>query len=327
MEIEIRTGLSPEKETLWLGFLKDRGLFPEEIPETVFFLWENGTLLGTASLSGDLIRHFAVDPAHRGEDLSARLLTAIRSFAFERNVPRLYLLTKPENERVFRSLLFEPVAETPSAVFMESPGGGLSELLSPFSSLPKGKNGVIVLNADPFTLGHRALIEKAAALCDAVFVFVLSEEKGRFSASDRLSMVKAGIADLPHVFVLPTGRYLVSAATFPTYFLKDKADGQKAACELDIAVFSQKIAPALGITVRFLGSEPFDPVTAQYNEALQKELPKSGVSVSVIPRAEKDGKPISAKTVRALLDQNDLSAAFSLLPESTAAYLKTLLSD
>lgn len=327
MEITVRQGLSPAEETVWKNFLRAQDLFPENTPETVFFLWEEETLLGTASLSGDLITNFAVDPAHRGEDLSARLLTAIRAFAFERDISRLFLLTKPENQRLFSGLLFEPIAETSSAVFMESPGGGLAELLAPFSHRAFGKTGAIVMNGDPFTLGHRALIEKAAAQCDAVFVFVLSEEKGLFSADRRLSMAKAATADLPHVTVLPTGRYLVSAATFPTYFLKDRADGLFAACSMDIAVFSQKIAPALGITVRYLGTEPSDKVTALYNEALQRELPQAGIAVSVLPREEKDGKPICAKTVRTLLEQKNYAAAFSLLPKTVVPILKPLLRD
>lgn len=320
MEVTSYHRLSNEQESLWRGFLQKQGLFPGELPETVFFLTDGDTLIGTASLSGDLIAYFAVDPARRGEDLAAVLLTAIRNHAFRNGFERLFLLTKPENRRLFAGLLFEPVAETSSAVFMESPGGGIAELLS---NAPKasGKVGSIVMNADPFTLGHRFLIETAAKECDFVFVFVLSEEKSFFSAEDRLSMVKKGVSDLPNVFVLPTKRYLVSAATFPTYFLKDRQKATEAFCDMDIAVFLEKFVPALSISVRYLGTEPSDPVTDAYNAALLKALPENGVAVRLVERKTADGDPVSAKTVRRLLAQKEFVKATALLPESTVSYL------
>lgn len=321
MEVTSYHRLSAEQESLWREFLQKQELFPGDMPETVFFLADGDALIGTASLSGDLIEYFAVDPARRGEDLAAVLLTAIRNYAFKSGTERLTLLTKPENRRLFAGLLFEPVAETPFAVFMESPGGGIDKLLS---GAPKvsGKIGSIVMNADPFTLGHRFLIETAAKECDFVFVFVLSEEKSFFSAKDRLSMVKEGVSDLPNVFVLPTGRYLVSAATFPTYFLKDRRNVTEAFCDMDIAVFLEKFVPTLSISVRYLGTEPFDPVTAAYNAALLEALPKAGVAVRLVERKTADGEPVSAKAVRRLLAQKEFAKAAALLPESTVFYLK-----
>ena len=322
MELSVFSSFSPAEEARWRDFLAAEGLFPAAVPAMVFSLFEGKDLVATLSLSGDLLLYFAVRKDHRGEDLIAPLLTAAKKEAFSNGVRRLYLVTKPENRRLFSGLLFSPVAESKTALLMESPGGGLSELLEK-APPPNGAVGAAILNADPFTLGHRALVEKAAALCDTLYLFVLSEEQSRFSAADRLEMVRRGVADLPGVFVLPTGRYLVSAATFPSYFLKNRADAPKAAAELDIAVFCQKIAPALGITRRFLGSEPADRTTAAYNTALLEALPKAGVSVTVFERETKNGVPISAKTVRALLDEGNFAAAAALLPESTVNYLKT----
>lgn len=61
---------------------------------------------------------------------------------------------------------------------------------------------------------------------------------------------------------------MISSATFPTYFLKQEEDATAMQCALDCTVFAQCIAPPLHIRTRFVGQEPLDPVTAQYNAAM-----------------------------------------------------------
>ena len=177
------------------------------------------------------------------------------------------------------------------------------------------------MHCNPFTLGHRYLVESAAGECDHLYVFVLSEEGGMFSASDRMEMVKAGTADLPNVTVLPTGPYLISSATFPSYFLKDKENLPAIQCRLDIEVFTRYFAPRLGITHRFVGSEPFSPSTAMYNAALAEHLPPAGIRVKELPRLEKDGLAVSARAVRALLEEGRKTEAALRLPQTTVEIL------
>ena len=134
-------------------------------------------------------------------------------------------------------------------------------------------------------------------------------------------MVKAGTADLPNVTVLPTGPYLISSATFPTYFLKEQAKIQDAQCELDVAIFAKYHAPKFGITKRYVGTEPFCGVTAHYNSVLEKLLPEHGITLCQIPRLESGNTPISASTVRELLTAGNREAIADLVPKSTYDYL------
>ena len=173
------------------------------------------------------------------------------------------------------------------------------------------------MNCDPFTCGHQQLITTASQQCEWVYVFVLSEDKGFFSAENRLEMVKQGTKHLSNVTVLPTGPYLISAATFPTYFLKDDTTVGAAQCQLDIAVFSKYYIPHFGITKRFVGEEPFCPITRQYNEALKSNLP---IPVIEIPRFEINGTAVSAGAVRKLLKSGNSEAAAALVPETTVAF-------
>ena len=152
-----------------------------------------------------------------------------------------------------------------------------------------------------------------------MYVFVLSEDKSYFSAKDRLEMVKRGTRDLKNVTVLPTGPYLISSATFPTYFLKEREKATQIQCLLDIEIFAKYYAPKFNITRRYVGTEPLSPMTNQYNQALRESLPGKGIALREISRLETDNAPISATTVRSCLQNAD--ALRSLVPETTMAYL------
>ena len=137
-----------------------------------------------------------------------------------------------------------------------------------------------------------------------------------------LALVKAGTAHLANVTVLPSGPYMISAATFPTYFLPDRDSADAVRCGLDVEIFAGHIAPALGITRRYVGSEPFSAMTAQYNRALADALPPRGVALVEIPRLEQGGAAVSASRVRALLRAGELAAVRDLVPPTTYEYLE-----
>lgn len=314
MDLEIISFPSGARLVELAAFLSTQGLSLDEPPEFSVLMRVRGAIAATASLCGDVIKYFAVDFEHRGGGTSGALLTEIRKHAFQSGIFRLYLVTKPENRSLFEGLLFGEVAAAKSSVLMESPPGGVDEFLSTVRcSNAAPPIGAIVMNANPFTKGHRYLIEKAAAECGFVYVFVLSEDKSAFSAAERLAMVRRGSADLANVAVLPTGRYLVSAATFPTYFLKDKSKAAQAFCDLDVAVFANRFVPALGITRRYVGTEPLCPTTAAYNAAMAAALPAAGCELVTVPRLEIAGSPVSASRVRALLTEGKTAEAEELM--------------
>jgi [citrate (pro-3S)-lyase] ligase len=190
----------------------------------------------------------------------------------------------------------------------------------------KGIIGAIVMNCNPFTNGHRYLIEQACTQCDYLYVFVVEEDKSYFSFKDRFMLVKAGTSDISNVGVLPGGKFIISSITLPGYFTKESDIYQKIDASQDLNIFVDSIAPALNITKRFVGEEPLDPVTNQYNHAMHEILPKSGITVVEIPRKNStDGNPISASRVRKALKSADFEIISHLVPDSTLEYLKTQL--
>ena len=184
------------------------------------------------------------------------------------------------------------------------------------------KIGSIVMNCNPFTLGHRYLIEYAAQQVDYLYIFVVEEDKSLFKFEDRIELVKAGTAHLENVKVLPSGQFIISSRTFTEYFEKEKLEGAKIDTSLDVETFGSQIAPCLDITVRFVGEEPLDPVTAQYNQSMKEILPKYGVELHEIPRKEIDCEVISASRVRKLLEEKNWDGIKKLVPETTYAFLE-----
>lgn len=285
-------------------------------------LEEDGEIIATASLDGTTLKCIAVSPLHQGEDLTARLITELRREAFSRGHDHLMLFTKPGNRMLFQPFGFYPVIRTADCLLMESKRDGLASYLNNLKRVDGDRIGAIVANCNPFTLGHRYLVEQAAQQCDQLHLFILSERKSAFPPETRMELARAGCADLKHVHIHPTGPYLVSSATFPSYFIKDKARVDGVYCDLDIRIFAEKIAPALGITHRFAGTEPHCPVTRFYNEQMKARLPDYGISLVEIPRREEGGTAISASRVRALLKENKLDQIRPLVPETTFEYLK-----
>ena len=323
MDIELTPRPAGKKYDSWAAFLRRAGLTPDEGVETTALIWEDGDLIACGSRQDNVLKCIAVDPMHQGEGLTATLLTQLRQDAMAAGHRHLFLYTKPRNKAMFSSLFFYPVAGTGDVLLMENKKNGVREFVAGLDAPnTDGVIGAVVMNCNPFTRGHRYLIETAARECDWLYVFVLSEDKSEFPAADRLALVKAGTADLPNVTVHPTGPYLISSATFPTYFLKDQSQFETIHCRLDIEVFTSYFVPKFGITRRYVGSEPLSPVTNQYNEALARHLPEKGVELRLLQRVENGQGPISASAVRALLHTGQPERLKTLVPETTFAYLK-----
>lgn len=177
--------------------------------------------------------------------------------------------------------------------------------------------GVVVMNCNPFTLGHRYLIEQAAKQVERLFVMVVREDCSLFAYAERKAMVEQGVAHLENVTVIDGSEYAISQATFPTYFLKRLDDAADTQMLLDLDLFRRHIAPALGATVRFVGTEPTDRLTRRYNQLMHEVL----ADVREIVRLEKEGNAVSASRVRKAMEQGDMSTIRQLVPPITLPYI------
>lgn len=311
-------------------------------------------ILAGGGLDGNIIKCVAVSESARSEGLMNILVSRLIVIAREEGRDSVKAFTKPENEGIFKSLGFALIASSPNAILMENGRGGLPVYRKYLESLARpGRNGAIVMNANPFTKGHRYLVEQAASQVDNLYVIVVKEDRSRFPYVERKAMIEAGCAGLDNVVVCEGSDYAISAATFPTYFLKKLDDATDTQIALDLDLFVNHIAQPLGVTVRFAGSEPEDALTRRYNELMAEILP--GTSVAVvrqdhqpdpelvkgsalrqarrpidfveIPRLEQKGKPLSATSLRRALDKGGFKEAMEYIPESTVPYLVADLAE
>lgn len=112
---------------------------------------------------------------------------------------------------------------------------------------------------------------------------MVSQDSSLIPFTVRRDLILKGTAHLKNICYHETGDYLISQATFPSYFQKDQLAAIKSQAKLDATIFSQ-IAKQLGITKRYIGEEPSSLVTNHYNQIMLDFLPKVGISVKKYDR-------------------------------------------
>jgi [citrate (pro-3S)-lyase] ligase len=194
------------------------------------------------------------------------------------------------------------------------------------SLLKKGENtpqiGSIVMNCNPFHNGHLYLIETARKQCDYLVIFVVQEDHSFFPFHDRFDLIEKATSDMNNVILIPSGQFIISFLTFSEYFNKKELQDKTIDTSKDVLLFAEEIAPAMHITKRFVGTEPFDHVTNQYNKTLREVLPKHDIEFVEIERIKTSGEAVSASTVRTLLDERNWTEIEKLVPKTTLNYLK-----
>lgn len=296
--------------------------YDEQIEATVNLMDEDGNIAATCSLHDNVLKCVAVSKDYQGHGLSVRVVTQVCNLAVERGKTHLFLFTKPDNKQMFLDMGFYPILETKDVLLAENRKNGIKNYVAQLERRDGDSIGAIVVNCNPFTNGHRYLIETAARQCDVLHLFVLSEDKSEFPADVRYELVRQGVADLPNILLHKTSDYLISSAVFPTYFIKEQSKAEDANCALDIRIFCEYFAKGLGVTKRFVGTEPSCVVTNAYNAKMKELLPQYGIELIEIERKQLDGMPISASSVRRLLHEGDMQAVKKLVPPTTFAYLQ-----
>lgn len=328
-------------------FLHTNGLRYDDVDYYAAIVDESSDeMIAGGGLKGSVIKCVAVADGHKGEAVANVIVSHLIAKANAEGCQCVKLYTKPDNRQLFESLSFRLIAESPNAILMETGVGGIEkyseelrvkseelrvkseelgvkseELKNDESVVSNARKpiGVIVMNANPFTLGHRFLVEQSSELVERLYVVVVREDCSMFSYNERKAMVSQGVRDIGNVVVVDGSDYAVSAATFPTYFLKQLSDATDTQIILDLDLYRRRIATALGATIRFFGSEPTDPLTRRYNELMHQQLGEE--HVHEIQRKQQEGSAISASRVRKAMMKGCLWDAIQLVPPTTIPYI------
>lgn len=311
-------------------FLSTQNLkYDDRIQYTCNLIDENYSIIGTGSLDHNVIKCIAIDEKYQGQGLLARIMTNLTVKAYQQDNKHLFLYTKPNNIKMFSDFGFYEVAKTEDVLLMENLKNGIANYVKEVREQTVNKfgldnqkiHGAIIMNCNPFTLGHRYLIEKSAGMCDILHIFVVSNDVSMFSQKARFKLVYEGTKDLNNVILHETKDYMISPATFPTYFIKDKAREEEINCRLDIEVFKRYMIDTLDIKIRFVGTEPNCRITRFYNQQLNKYMNQYGVNLVEIERKKMKDTAISASLVRKLMEEKKFEQIKDLVPPSTFKYI------
>jgi hypothetical protein len=294
-------------------------------------IYDDNRLIATGSLYCNSLRCFAIDKNYQGEALLNTLLTHLVNVQYERGHYHLFIYTKTCSAKYFKQLGFYEIATIPGMLtFLENKPNAFKTYINKLKKETESQNsiskaniqGAIVMNANPFTLGHQYLIETAASQCDLLHLFIVSEDSSIVPYEVRKQLIQAGTNHIHNLVLHDSDSYMISNSTFPAYFQKDEQTVIQSQAELDIAIFS-KIADALHITKRFVGEEPFSSVTKIYNDIMIKTLQDNNIDVIVVKRKECNTVPISASAVRQLIKEKNIEGIRELVPQTTYNFFKS----
>ena len=333
------------QETLDLGnpldvklvktFLADLGFEfdPTDVECTMIVYNLKGELVGTGSHLGRILKYVAVSPKYRDTTAFALIVTYMTEKLLK-IYKHTFVFTRPENSVRFSGLGFNEIATAPPLFSILEFGFEsiftYQDYLKSLKRPTKTSNvAAIVVNCNPFTNGHKFLIEKAAAENELVYLFVVEEDLSAFPFKVRWELIRKGIAHLDNVCMVKGGMYIVSGSIFPAYFLKNEiiSDVLEKQAECDVRIFANYVVPVLGIKKRYIGTEKYCATTAAYNEAMKRILPAVGVEVNEVMRmvaptaSSKLPIFISASNVRKAIKDDKLDEVIDFLPESTREFL------
>jgi [citrate (pro-3S)-lyase] ligase len=326
---------NPFDVKLVTGFLAEQGFDfdPSDVDSTMIVYNLKGELVGTGSHKGRILKYVAVAPKYRDTTAFALIVTNMTEKLLK-IYKHTFVFTRPENSVRFRGLGFSEIASAPPLFTILEFG---FESISTFQDYlktvkrPTKTNAIasIVVNCNPFTNGHKFLIEKAASSNELVYLFVVEEDLSAFPFKVRWELIRQGISHLNNVQMVRGGMYIVSGAIFPAYFLKNEniSDVMEKQAELDVRIFANYVVPVLGIRKRYVGTEKYCATTAAYNIAMQTILPDFGVEVIEVERktseySEADSPDyISASVIRRAIKLDRLSDVLDSLPDSTREFL------
>ena len=292
-------------------------------------------IIATGSCFGNTLRCLAVSSDHQGEGLMNQIISHLIEVQFSRGNTHLFLYTKCSSAKFFGDLGFYEIARIDGQiVFMENRRTGFKNYLKALENslfkqfpafsfeTPDLKIAALVMNANPFTLGHQYLVEKASRENDLLHLFIVSEDASLVPFKVRKQLVMEGTAHLNNICYHDSGPYIISNATFPSYFQKDEYAVIESHAMLDLAIFTE-IARALGITRRYVGEEKTSLVTGIYNQIMSEKLPENNIECIIVPRKTDGEKAISASTVRQAVKDNDIDILKKLVPETTLQYFQS----
>lgn len=141
--------------------------------------------------------------------------------------------------------------------------------------MKKYKVGIVPGSFDPITLGHVNIIERAAELCDKVFVAVMinSDKEYMFELSERERIARAALASFDNVFVISSSGmlYELCAELCADVIVKGVRNDVDRAYEEKMAAFNKEHYPEAETLLL-----DADPALIKMSSTFVRELIRNG---------------------------------------------------
>lgn len=307
-------------------FLKTFNLSFDQYIDYTIIIYQNNDIIATASKSKNVLKSFAIDENYQGLGITNKLIKNIEDKMFEEGIYHFFIYTPSYNKDIFKSVGYDEIITSSNITLLENGNRNIDYYLNNLKKnyfVSNNEKASIVMNCNPFTLGHLFLITKASKENDEVLVFVVNEDQSLFPFEDRFRLICEGTKHLKNVIVLETGPYLVSNLTFPTYFLKEEDKIISIQTKMDCEIFGNYYKRIFNINKRYIGKEPYCKVTNMYNHMMIETLPKYNIEVIEIERLENNNGFISASKVREYIKNDQLDMIKEVVPNSTYEFLLT----
>ncbi len=308
------------------NLLNSEGINLDKNIDYTMGIYHDDQLIATGSFFKNIVKCVAVSSKYQGLGVLNKVISHLMNEQYLRGYTHTFVYTKCNAAELFSYLGFYEIARVKdTVVFMENKPEGIQRYIEELSQKRVDGNSIacIVMNANPFTLGHLHLVEKASNENDILHIFVVSEEASVIPFKIRYELIKKGTSHLKNVILHSTSNYIVSQATFPSYFIKEEKNVVEAHARLDLEIFTKCIVPCLGIKTRYVGEEPYCEVTKTYNSIMRETLECKGIQCKIIRRLENQGNGISASRVRELIKNDEIEGIKELVPLSTYEYFQS----
>lgn len=326
----IKEAFLQEEKNKVISFLRTFDLLYDKDINKTFYIENDEDIIGTISISDYIIKDLAVSPLYQGENIASILINHVINYFVNNNIYNYQVFTKKEYKEKFLSLNFRLLIETDKLVMLEGGVNSIEESLQKikkqldirFAPLDETSDiAAVVINGNPVTLGHEYLVERASKNHLMVVVFIVEEDKSDFSFVERLSMAYLTFHKYSNVYVLPSTKYIVSKLTFPSYFLKSD-EVEEELSRVDALIFKKYFMKELFIKKRYIGTEAVSKMTT-YNKVLKDELKEA---IEIVDRCMLDGEVISARKVRNLLKEGNITEALKYIPNETSLIVRSVAS-
>ena len=170
-------------------FIEAQGLPFEDAFDDLVGIYEAGSSVATGARAGYVLKMFAIDQARQGGGLLGALVTELMRLGRAAGHERLLGLHAARTRADASSSSISASSSRPDRRPCSSTAAGSSATWRAYARLRRpGPNGAVVVNGNPFTLGHLYLVETAARLGRARSTCLSSARTARCSRSKRAAV-------------------------------------------------------------------------------------------------------------------------------------------